>query len=515
MTNSKLNLVFLGTIAIIFIVVTYIVSLQNYLLFHALVEGLSIFISFTVFVIAWNSRSYLEDNYLLVIGLAYFFIGFLDFMHTLSYKGMNIFTNYDFYANQLWIAARFFESVVLLFGLSIVGGKRVIKPYIVFTIYMFITTSVIITIFFTDIFPVCFVEGEGQTVFKLISEYVIIALLGCSVIIVRKKRSLFDKTIYHLLIISIILTMLSELAFTFYISNYGFSNLVGHYLKIISFYCIYQAIVVTGIQRPYALIFKELSDVNEEMKMLNRQLEESIEESIQANQSKSKYLSVISHEMRTPLNGILGFTQMLKRSEPNKEQEEYINEIVYSANILRQSIDNILDIEKFRTDKMQYSEEVIKLAGFFKERLFFYRVLCDDKRLIFEHNINVTEGMKVIVDQMKLEQLFNNLLSNAVKFTEKGKVSLEVSAKTTDGEVVLEFKVTDTGEGITRTDQEDLFKPFVQVGNQKKTKYGGSGLGLSICKEIVKHYKGDIRVESTINEGAVFRGVMYLKLGTS
>lgn len=136
---------------------------------------------------------------------------------------MSIFTNYDFYANQLWIAARFFESVVLLFGLSIVGGKRVIKPYIVFTIYMFITTSVIITIFFTDIFPVCFVEGEGQTVFKLISEYVIIALLGCSVIIVRKKRSLFDKTIYHLLIISIIMTMLSELAFTFYIVNNGFS----------------------------------------------------------------------------------------------------------------------------------------------------------------------------------------------------------------------------------------------------------------------------------------------------
>jgi hypothetical protein len=251
----------------------YFTTHVNYLLFHSLAEIFSVVVAFSFFMITWNSKIYIKNQYLLFIGIAYLFIAFLDLLHTLAYKGMPIFTDYDFYANQLWIGARYLESMTLLVAFYFLGTERKFDPDRIFFVYTVITALMVMSIFYWKIFPVCFVDGEGLTAFKKISEYVICLILTGSIFLLHKNRSRFEPGIYRLLMLSIICTITSELAFTFYVSNYGLSNLVGHYLKLFSFVLIYKAIIETGIRSPYEVIFKELDASN---KSLNKEIQARI-----------------------------------------------------------------------------------------------------------------------------------------------------------------------------------------------------------------------------------------------
>lgn len=262
----------------------YFTTFVNYLLFHTLAEIFSIVVAGSFFMITWNSKSYIKNTYLLFIGVAYLFIAFLDLLHTLSYKGMHIFIDYDFYANQLWIGARYMESITLLIAFLFLNSKKRFKPENIFLIYTVITASLIASVFVWKSFPVCFIEGSGLTAFKKISEYIICIILIISMRLLYKNRNLFEARIYKWILISMVCTIVSELAFTFYISNYGFSNLIGHYFKIFSFYFIYKAIVETGIKEPYKIIFKELditiNSLHDEIKVrkeLEREKEHNIE----------------------------------------------------------------------------------------------------------------------------------------------------------------------------------------------------------------------------------------------
>lgn len=262
----------------------YFTTFVNYLLFHTLAEIFSIVVAGSFFMITWNSKNYIKNTYLLFIGVAYLFIAFLDLLHTLSYKGMPIFTDYDFYANQLWIGARYMESITLLIAFLFLNSKKQFKPEILFLIYTVITAFLIASVFVWKSFPVCFIEGSGLTAFKKISEYIICIIFIISMRLLYKNRSLFEEKVYNWILISMVCTVVSELAFTFYISNYGFSNLIGHYFKIFSFYFIYKAIVETAIKKPYKIIFKELDatikSLHDEItvrKKLEREKEKNIE----------------------------------------------------------------------------------------------------------------------------------------------------------------------------------------------------------------------------------------------
>jgi len=252
---------------IIFVLVgLYFTTFVNYLLFHSLAEIFSIVVACSFFMITWNSKNYIKNQYILFIGIAYLFIALLDLLHTLAYKGMPIFTDYDYYANQLWIAARYLESITLIVAFYFMDSDRNQKPEVLFTTYLIITTLIVLSIFVWKIFPVCFVEGVGLTPFKKISEYIICIILLAGIFILNKSKKKFEPKIYRNVLLSIICTIISELAFTFYIDNYGFSNLVGHYFKLFSFYLIYKAIIETGMRQPYELIFKELDATNKNLK---------------------------------------------------------------------------------------------------------------------------------------------------------------------------------------------------------------------------------------------------------
>jgi signal transduction histidine kinase len=255
----------------------YLTSLYDYLLFHSLVEIFSVLIAFGTFAIAWNCRRFMDNTYFLFLGIAYLFVGGLDLVHVLAYSGMGVFPGHK--ANlptQLWISARYVESISLLIAPAFI--VRTIKKRFIFIAYILTVSLILGAIFYWHIFPDCFVEGRGLTMFKKVSEYLISSILIGSIVLLFKHKKAFDENIFRLLISSIVVTIGSELAFTFYISAYGFSNLAGHFLKAISFYLIYKAIIESSLIRPYSFIFRSLKQNEEDLHNLNLELEKRIEE---------------------------------------------------------------------------------------------------------------------------------------------------------------------------------------------------------------------------------------------
>ena len=264
----------IGLWALIFAVLIVIAQF-NYLLFHSLAEVYSMSIAFGIFALAWNARRYLQTDFLLFIGIGYLFVGFLDFFHMLAYKGMGVFpgTNGNC-PTQLWIAARYMESILLLCAPFFFTRK--LNPSLTAVSFAAATLLVLITIFLWPLFPDCFVSNSGLTPFKIYSEYVICLILVLCVFHLRMYADKLETKVYRLIVGSILLTIVSELAFTFYIDVFGFSNLVGHLLKILSFYLVYSAIIEVGLKQPYDLLFRDLSISREELLRVNRQLKELV-----------------------------------------------------------------------------------------------------------------------------------------------------------------------------------------------------------------------------------------------
>ena len=155
------------------LILLYATSRVNYLLFHSVAEIFSIIVAAGLFIVAWNARDYLDNGYLKFLGIAYIFIGYIDLLHTLSYKGMSIFTDYDYYANQLWIAGRFLEGVTLVAAFAFLKRGSALAVRWLLLSYAIVTAILTASIFEWKIFPVCYVDGVGQTTFKIVSEYVI------------------------------------------------------------------------------------------------------------------------------------------------------------------------------------------------------------------------------------------------------------------------------------------------------------------------------------------------------
>ncbi|MGA2463408.1 MAG: MASE3 domain-containing protein [Thermodesulfobacteriota bacterium] len=270
---SKIYIYLLGILVFLGI---YLTSHYNYLLFHSLAEVFSIVIACGIFMVAWNSRQFLDNNYLLFIGIAYLFVGDLDLIHTLAYKGMGIFHGYETnLPTQLWIAARYTESLSLFLAPFFFGRK--LKANIIFLGYTLVTSILLLSIFYWNIFPVCFVEGVGLTPFKKINEYIISLILLVSIVLLLKNRREFERNVLQWVVWSILLTIVSELAFTFYIDAYGLSNIIGHFFKILSFYFIYKAIIETGLTKPYNLLFRNLKQTEERFRNLFEQSPIAIE----------------------------------------------------------------------------------------------------------------------------------------------------------------------------------------------------------------------------------------------
>jgi|GEM_PF-3172644 len=243
----------------------YFTSFYGYALFHSLAELFSVVIAFGIFVVAWNSRRFLDNHFLLLIGIAYLFIGGLDIVHTLAYKGMGVFQGYEptNLAAQLWISARYMEALSLFAALLFI--RRKLHTGIAFLSYFIITGLFLASIFYWHNFPQTFVIGEGLTPFKVASEYIISAILATSIALLVMNRRKFNGSMANLIITAMAVTIASEMSFTLYNDAYGIANMIGHFLKIISYYIIYKAIIEDGLTKPYDFLFHNLKQREESL----------------------------------------------------------------------------------------------------------------------------------------------------------------------------------------------------------------------------------------------------------
>ena len=257
----------------VFTFLLYLIAQYEYLIYHSFAELFSIAIACGIFMIAWNSRAFYNNNYLLFIGITYLFVALFDTLHTLAYQGMGVFKGYDDknLPPQLWLISRYMESISLV--IAPLFFRRKLQTGKVFVLFSTVSIVAIWSIFFARIFPICFVTGLGLTPFKRGSEYVIDLILVAALVLLHREKTRFDPKVLQLLSLSILCTIVVELFFTFYISLYGFSNFVGHIFKILAFGFMYMAIIKTALEQPYSLLFRELKQSEDAL----RQKEESLQ----------------------------------------------------------------------------------------------------------------------------------------------------------------------------------------------------------------------------------------------
>ncbi|MDM8515701.1 MASE3 domain-containing protein [Desulfobacterales bacterium HSG16] len=477
----------------------YFISHYNFLLFHTLSELFSIVIASGIFMLVWNAKKIMDNDYFCFIGIAFLFVAGLDLLHTLAYKGMNIFPGYD--ANlptQFWISSRYLESISFL--IAPFASRQRYRPYCVLSLYS--AVFIILTAAsFGRVFPNCFIEGIGLTGFKIISEYIISLIFSIVLFMLFRQRNRFDPYVVNLVMFSIFMKIISELSFTFYISVYGFSNMVGHFFKIISFYLIYKAIIETGFAKPYNLLFRNL-------KQNQASLQKAIKTAKTANQAKSTFLTNMSHELRSPLNAIIGFAQVmdLNRSIPCREKEN-LAIILRSGQHLLNLINDVLDMSKINAGRIVFSEEKFDIYRLLDDMKNLFCLKAEEKGLELIVDYNASLPQYIQTDEGKLRQVLINLLNNAVKFTKKGSIRLQVrnsSNLSETSDILLIFEIEDTGPGIAPEELKNIFKPFIQTRTGIKSQEG-TGLGLHISQEFVRIMGGELTVESTINRGSVFR----------
>ncbi|MFT5750263.1 MAG: signal transduction histidine kinase/DNA-binding response OmpR family regulator, partial [Ancylomarina sp.] len=224
-----------------------------------------------------------------------------------------------------------------------------------------------------------------------------------------------------------------------------------------------------------------------------------------ANISKSRFLANTSHEIRTPLNAIYGFSKLLDETEKSEEQEKYISGIKTSSSNLLSVVNDVLDFSKIESGETKLDYTACDLTVIFNQLFQTFEFRAEEKEIQLSFNIDSSIHPLIFADIAKLNQVLLNLLSNAIKFTQKGWVKFEcILENSTNDKETIRFIVSDTGIGIDKNNQANIFENFKQEDDSTTRKYGGTGLGLAISKQLVQLMGGDIQVESSKGSGSRF-----------
>lgn len=248
-----------------------------------------------------------------------------------------------------------------------------------------------------------------------------------------------------------------------------------------------------------------LHDITEakEQEQILREAKDAAEE---ATRAKSMFLASVSHELRTPLNAVVGMTTLLQGTNLDTKQQEYVHTLQTGSSTLLDAINDILDFSKIDSNKLDIENQVSELREIIQDAAALVTPQAEKKNLDFQLEILPDVPNLIFIDPVRLRQVLINLLYNAVKFTEAGFVRLTVELSERLGnELELQFAVADSGIGIPADKLQTIFGAFQQADGTIAHKYGGSGLGLTICDQIVRLLGGRLWVESTVNEGSVFR----------
>jgi signal transduction histidine kinase/DNA-binding NarL/FixJ family response regulator/HPt (histidine-containing phosphotransfer) domain-containing protein len=226
-----------------------------------------------------------------------------------------------------------------------------------------------------------------------------------------------------------------------------------------------------------------------------------------ANLAKSRFLAIMSHEIRTPMNAILGITSLLQKTSLDSRQQELLQYSSESADSLLRIIDDILDFSKIEAHKLEISKSPFRLYPLLESIQKLFAVVAEKKHLALALSVGQDVPNLLAGDQGRLRQVITNLVGNAIKFTPQGEVDIEVRLVETDptaNSVILGFKVKDTGIGVEKDQQDNIFDMFSQADSSTTREFGGTGLGLSICRKLVELMGGEIRVSSAPGKGSCF-----------
>ncbi|WP_421731501.1 ATP-binding protein [Brevundimonas sp.] len=251
---------------------------------------------------------------------------------------------------------------------------------------------------------------------------------------------------------------------------------------------------------------KRLKAFQDHQAHLIAELQEARDKADAANQAKSSFLGVISHELRTPMNGVLGAAQLLSATRLETTQKDYLSIIRNSGDSLLGLLNDILDMTKIEAGKMQFDVVDVSLQDMHTRATGPFTAQAEAKNITFVSSFAGETPTVVRGDPLRVCQVIQNLLSNAIKFTEPGgRVDYTItSTRISDKRVAFEYRIKDSGSGIAPDDLERLFQPFTQVDASSTRRFGGTGLGLTIARRMANIMGGDITVTSELGEGSVF-----------
>jgi CheY-like chemotaxis protein/nitrogen-specific signal transduction histidine kinase/HPt (histidine-containing phosphotransfer) domain-containing protein len=238
---------------------------------------------------------------------------------------------------------------------------------------------------------------------------------------------------------------------------------------------------------------------------LVEQVQEEKKKAEAANEAKSTFLSHMSHEIRTPMNAVVGMTELMLRTDVTTEQREYLVNIKNSGNALVSIINDILDLTKIESGKMELTEDDYEVAPMLKDIRMIIENRIGDKAISLVYEIDEKLPKWMRGDALRIRQVIINLLNNAVKFTEEGYVKLKIDVLSeSESEVEIKISVSDTGQGIRKEDLKRLFEAFEQVDTERNRGKEGTGLGLAISSDLICLMGGKLEVQSVYEEGSDF-----------
>ncbi len=262
----------------------------------------------------------------------------------------------------------------------------------------------------------------------------------------------------------------------------------------------------TDMQQNIDQATEDLTETLETIEIQNIELDIARKDALEASRVKSEFLANMSHEIRTPLNGILGFTRLLLKSPLNRQQKDQLNTILKSSEILLTIINDILDFSKIEAGKLVLDHTAVDLQDVVDDVLTMLAPTAHEKNLDLAALVYSDVPQLVLGDPLRLKQVLTNLVNNAIKFTQRGEVMVRVMLEENDrqGRTQIRFAVADTGVGLSRLQQQNLFTPFSQADASTARRHGGTGLGLVISRRLVDQMGGKIGVDSELGKGATF-----------
>lgn len=249
------------------------------------------------------------------------------------------------------------------------------------------------------------------------------------------------------------------------------------------------------------LVFR---DISEEF-AAKTYLEKAKENAEMANKAKDSFLATMSHEIRTPLSGLIGMLELLYQTSLNDDQKSLVNNALVSGNSLLRILSDILDLSKIEEGKLELSLQPTSISRLLSEVATTYLQIASSKGLTLSYAVDEKIASAHILDSLRLSQIINNFVSNDIKFTSKGSIHISANLiKNIDTLQQIQFSVTDTGIGLSKTDQSKLFQSYTQATADTARLYGGTGLGLAICMRLSELMDGNITIDSIPGSGSTF-----------